>query len=283
MKRLLLLLTPLLLLAACGTPPDVLVIGAVDKQVSAFPFEFSLQTDLLSLERYQMRYYSSEERLASALADGQVDVAVLPFTHFAGTDASVKLVRSMQRDGGALVSTAETFDDARGYRVGVVNQYMLPMLGALVSDSLRLGWELVEYADRETMTAAWQAGEVQAVADAVPYALGYGEDVTTLLFGDVFRGYPTADVLVHSAALEHKQSLLNDALDAADTAANLINAYPVQAYDSFLKAYPFKRDVIPQTLSHTWYYTTMDTASVAFRTRAAGMLGVSARSLYATP
>ncbi|MCD4829604.1 MAG: hypothetical protein K8R90_09290 [Candidatus Cloacimonetes bacterium] len=271
-------------LGACGNPPDVLVVGAVEKQIGAFPLEFALNTGILSADHFQIRRFSSEVRLATALAEGRVDAAMLPFLHFAGVDAPVKLFSSMQREGGGIVCEASEFADTRGYHVGVHTGCMVPMLSVLVTDSLRLGWELTEYDDREDMANALQTGEMQALADAVPYLLGYGDENDGILwFSEVLPGYPAADLLATNHAIEHKRALLDEAVEAAIAAASFINAYPNEANDRFLTIYPFSRRAIRKTLTRTWYYTAIDEQSRAFRHRAAAMLGTNTDSLYITP
>ncbi|GEM_PF-2995187 len=285
MRRLLIacVLLAVLLCAGCGTPQNILVIGAVEKQIGAFPLEFALKTGQLSKERFSIRYYSNEARLAEALAQGRVDAAALPCSRLPQA-AGARIVCPLQREGGGLVCQAERFEDTAGLRIGVLDESLLPLLCVTTSARLGLNWNLEQFPDRKSLQEAYAAGKVQAVADAVPYVLGYGNEATSILwFGELEPAYPACDLMASQAAQQTKAAMLQEAATAARDVDSYINAYPVEAITRFMNTYPFREEATRKTLSQTWYYNAINDRDTAFYARAAVVLQLSANDMLYTP
>jgi hypothetical protein len=140
-----------------------------------------------------------------------VDAAALPCSRLPQAAARALCARFSAKVADWLCQ-AERFEDTAGLRIGVLDESLLPLLCVTTSARLGLNWNLEQFPDRKSLQEAYAAGKVQAVADAVPYVLGYGNEATSItVVRRAGTRYPACDLMASQAAQQTKAAMLQEA------------------------------------------------------------------------
>ncbi len=173
MKKLLMILTAVLLLMSCSQGKEKLKIAIISPSIDHLPLSYAIEKGRLSKEAFELVRFNSGWEAQEALVNEKVDVAIIPFTYVwtaRSKGYKVKTISFFERETDGIIadSTISSVKDLENKKIGVLRASTLDAFMYKLSKKEKITYEPVYFRTPAEMIAGLDAQQVSAIITYVP-------------------------------------------------------------------------------------------------------------------
>jgi len=207
-----LIIAVLILISACSSNHNKLVIGLIKPSLDHLPFDFGLLSGDLFKDDYQVKYFSSGWATNEALVAGKVDVAILPFTYVwsdAAAGKNVRIISFLERESDGIVASKKikSIKDLDGKKIGVLRASTLDIFMEMTAAKKGFKYTPVYFRTPMEMAAALQSGNVDALSYYVPSIFKFDQEKFHIIYwySEDFPLHPCCDLAANMNIIQEKK------------------------------------------------------------------------------
>lgn len=271
-------LISLILVLACSSDKDRLVIGLIRPSTDHLPVGIAIEMELLNPQDYLIRFFSSGWEVNEALINGNIDLAVMPFT-YAWTGVSrgyqVRTISffELESDGIIAHKNINSVAELDGRRLGVLRASTLEIFAEMLNDKYEIEMKLVYFRTPMEMAAALTGGSVDALSFYVPAIFKFSGDFHVISwYSDYFPLHTCCDIVAGVDAIEKKEEKIRAFLEAVTVSSEAVNNRERTVVEYMKKNYQLTKDEAEKTLEHTKFKLGLSDEDMSFQLKIASKM-----------
>ena len=217
----------------------------------------ALKQGYLNAREVQPVYFTSGWEMHEAMLKGEIDLAIMPFTYawsMVSQGCKVKVLSCLEREtDGILVNRRiKQIQDLNNAKIGVLKASTLEVLVHDFALHNNLDIQKVYFHTPAEMSAALQAGQVDAIVSYVPTIQTMGSAYTVLhWFASDYPGHPCCDLVCTPSAMTARLAEVQKFWDALAKAVADINEHPQSVLPEVQSLFGLDANQAAAALSHT--------------------------------
>lgn len=263
MKKVFMIVLSVVFLVSCGEKSK-LSIGLIKPSTDHLPIEIGIANGLIDPENIDIKYFNSGWETNEAIANGKVDLAILPFTYVwkdVEKGKPVKIISFLERESDGIITkkSIKKLSDLNGKRIGVLKASTLDIFSEMFEQKHNLSFEQVYFRTPMDMAAALKSGEVDGLSYYVPSIFKFDDKFHILhWYGDDWQNHPCCDLAVNTDSFKAKKDEVIELKKSIQQAVEILNSDKALLYETAAKNYGLTEKIVDEQYQHQHFIMNLD-------------------------